>query len=470
MDMDSMDNQLQKLNHMDKKITLQITSAYGFGLLRGSVVIHATFMNQKLITPEILVKLERKELKITSDSIWLMDNATLKKSKMFNTSIKIECFHVPINKSSPNEILGYLLLKVKGAQTIDPTSNDHIENKSYKLIGSKNGSYYLNLSLRIEDYNEQAIDKSTEKIKTLKPKIKNDLKKEEIKHFEENVERVLPKAVVNNLPEQIESLTENNNSETIFTSIQKKLIEELEDWKDKQMLLFNEKMKAKKEQLTKDFNDKWSDDRKHTEEKITHDMSKCKELAEDLEKRSDMLKERDAIVTAKEQELTCQKESMENKYIGLINNMQSSNTQTINELYNTVSESEAKLHRLEKLNMLLRKENEALKYDINTNCGLQVEELEKKISNLKCKIEEENKSCMFFKERWIASVRKINQLYNKFHKTKTNKHLLDNKQNIQNMLTNQLEERQQDEQKFRTLINDLGKLRQDMINTNYLDL
>jgi len=36
-------------------------------------------MNQKLITPEILVKLERKELKITSDSIWLMDNATLKK-------------------------------------------------------------------------------------------------------------------------------------------------------------------------------------------------------------------------------------------------------------------------------------------------------------------------------------------------------------------------------------------------------
>jgi len=70
---------------------------------------------------------------------------------------------------------------------------------------------------------------------------------------------------------------------------------------------------------------------------------------------------------------------MENKYIGLINNMQSSNTQIINELYNTVSESEAKLHRLEKLNMLLRKENEALKYDINTNCGLQVEELEKKI-------------------------------------------------------------------------------------------
>lgn len=57
---------------------------------------------------------------------------------MSNTSIKIECFHVPINKSIPNKILGYLLLKVKGAQTIDPTSNDRVSNNnfifSYKSI------------------------------------------------------------------------------------------------------------------------------------------------------------------------------------------------------------------------------------------------------------------------------------------------------------------------------------------------
>lgn len=70
---------------------------------------------------------------------------------------------------------------------------------------------------------------------------------------------------------------------------------------------------------------------------------------------------------------------MENKYIGLVQNMQSSNTQTINELYNTISESEAKLHGTEKLNILLRKENEALKYDVDTNCGLLVQELEDKI-------------------------------------------------------------------------------------------
>ncbi|CAI6360696.1 unnamed protein product [Macrosiphum euphorbiae] len=468
--MDNMqdDNQLQRLSCMDKKITLQIISAYGFGLLRGSVVIHATFMKQKIITPEILVK--QNELKFSSDIIWPMDNATLKKSKMSNASIKIECFHVPINKSSPKEILGYLLLKVKGAQTIDPTSNDRIESKPYKLIGSKNGSYQLNLSLRIEDHYENAIDKSTE-IKTLKPKIKNDLKKvEEIKHIEENVEIALPKSVVNNLPEQIESLPENNNSQTILPCIQKKLIEELEDWKDKQMLLFNEKMKTKEEQLLKDFNEKWSDDRKHTEEKRTHAISKCKELARDLEKRSDTLKEKDAIVTAKELEFTSQKDSMENKFNGLVKNMLSSNVQTINELYNTISESEAKLHRSENINILLRKENEELKYDVDTNCGLQVQELEKKISYLKCKIEEANKSSMFFKERWIASVRKINQLYTKFHKIKTNKHFLSNKQNIQNILTNQLEERQPDEQKLRTLLKDLGKLRQDMINTNYLDI
>jgi len=41
---------------------------------------------------------------------------------------------------------------------------------------------------------------------------------------------------------------------------------------------------------------------------------------------------------------------------------------------------------------------------------------------------------------------------------------------IQNLLANQLEERQQDRETLRTLLNNLGKLRQDMTNINYLDL
>jgi hypothetical protein len=35
---------------------------------------------------------------------------------------------------------------------------------------------------------------------------------------------------------------------------------------------------------------------------------------------------------------------------------------------------------------------------------------------------------MLFKERWIASVRKINQMYTKLHDIKTNEHLVNNKQ------------------------------------------
>jgi len=62
-------------------------------------------------------------------------------------------------------------------------------------------------------------------------------------------------------------------------------------------------MKTKEELLLKDLNNKWSDDRKRTEEKLTHAMSKCKELANDLNKKSDMLKERDAIVASKELEV-----------------------------------------------------------------------------------------------------------------------------------------------------------------------
>ncbi|KAL5237486.1 hypothetical protein ACI65C_004896 [Semiaphis heraclei] len=433
-------------------------------------------MKDKKIIPEIPVP--QNELKITKDIVWYMNNAELKKSKMSNTSIKIECFHVPINKSSSNEMLGYLLLKLKGAQTFNPTSNDRIENESYKLIGSKNCSYHFNLSLRIEDNknNVKAIDKLTDKIKNIKPKIKDNSKnEEEIKYHDENVE----KSVVNISSEQI-NLPENDNSQKIFTCIQQKLIEELEDWKDKQMLLFNEKviillirftlqcryifyfvyftqMKTKEEQLLKDFNDKWSDNRKQSEEELTNAMSKCKELAKDLEKKSDILKEKDAIFTAKELELI------------EVADMQFSNAQKINELSDTFSELEAKLHTSEKLNILLRKENEALKYDFDTNCSLQVQELEKKIANLEYKIEETNKSCVFFKERWIASVKKLNELYSKFHETKTNKHLLKNKQNIRNIFINSLEEWLQEKQQIRTLLNGLGKLRQDMTNTNYLN-
>lgn len=70
---------------------------------------------------------------------------------------------------------------------------------------------------------------------------------------------------------------------------------------------------------------------------------------------------------------------MDHKYIGLVQNIQSSNAQTINDMSNKIFELETQLYESEKLNNLLRKENEVLKYDINTNCGLQVKELEKNI-------------------------------------------------------------------------------------------
>uniref|UniRef100_A0A2S2NP52 Centrosomal protein n=1 Tax=Schizaphis graminum TaxID=13262 RepID=A0A2S2NP52_SCHGA len=465
-----MANQLQGLESMNKKIILQINSAYGFGLVKGSIVIYATLMNQKLQTAKIPVN--QNELKIASHIVWHTDNDTLKELKMYNASIRIECFHIPIDKLSSNKKLGYLLLKIKGAQTINPTSNDRIENISYKLIGSKNCSYELNLSLRIEDLNDKTIERSPEKIKNSslinnKNKIiENCLKKiNDNKHFEEDIEMDLPKSDVNMLekinisPEKYEQQYECN------FNVQQNFIEELEDWKDKQMILFNEKMKIKEEQLLKEFNNKWSNDRKRIEDELTYAMSKCKALATDLDKMSDKLKERDAIVTAKELKLACQKDSLDKTYFGLIQNVQSSNAQLINELNNKVFEMETKLYESEKMNILLRKENEELKY--KNNSGLHVQELEKTISNLENKLEEANNSCMFFKERWIASVRKINQICTKYHGTKTDDHLLNNRQNIQNILTNQVVERQHDEEKLRTLLNDIGKLRQDMANTNY---
>jgi len=61
-------------------------------------------------------------------------------------------------------------------------------------------------------------------------------------------------------------------------------------------------------------------------------------------------------------------------------NVPSSNEQTINELSNKIVELETQLHGTDNINVLLKKENEELKYNTdNKNCGLYVHELEKKI-------------------------------------------------------------------------------------------
>lgn len=62
-------------------------------------------------------------------------------------------------------------------------------------------------------------------------------------------------------------------------------------------------MKIKEEQLLKKFNEKWLQDRKHIEEDLTHEISKCKALAENVEEMADILKEREAIVAVKELEV-----------------------------------------------------------------------------------------------------------------------------------------------------------------------
>lgn len=53
---------------------------------------------------------------------------------MSNTSVRIECINLPANKSSSNERLGYLLFKVKEAQTVNPASNDRVSNVYLKLM------------------------------------------------------------------------------------------------------------------------------------------------------------------------------------------------------------------------------------------------------------------------------------------------------------------------------------------------
>ncbi|XP_025415880.1 kinetochore protein SLK19-like isoform X2 [Sipha flava] len=468
---------------------------YGFALIKGSIVVHGTLMNKRLETK--IIPGNNNVLKFASEIVWSMDNTTLKELKMSNASIRIDCYNIPNNKFNANIRLGYLMLKVKEAQTMNPTSNDRIEVKSYKLLGSKNCSYNLKMSLYIEDFNVkdvEALSKNNQNLKITENNCINDYnnypkKDEKNKFIKENIEINLQNDDVNksenieidiknsdiSTSELIENFREKNEPPNVFNfdmqeKLKKKRNEELEHWKKEQMILFNENLKIKEEELFKQFNNKWLEERKHIEEELTQAVSTCKALTENVDVLADMVVEKDAIVTAKELEFSNHRESMDNKYISLVQKCQSSNAQIINELSDKNTQLETRLHDLEKTNILLRNENEQLKEYINLTCDLRVKHLEKTISNLENKYEEANKSCMLFKERWIASVRKINQMYTKLHDIKTNEHLVNNKQNIKNILSNNLVEQKQDEEKLKTLLIDLRKLRQDMMNSNYLDL
>lgn len=62
-------------------------------------------------------------------------------------------------------------------------------------------------------------------------------------------------------------------------------------------------MKTKEDNLLKEFNKKWFEDRKRIEDELRHNISKCKTFADNMDEMADRLKERETIITAKELEV-----------------------------------------------------------------------------------------------------------------------------------------------------------------------
>lgn len=54
---------------------------------------------------------------------------------MSQTSIKIECIYILANSST--EKLGYVLLRIKEAQTLNPMSNDQVSNIDIYTVNLK---------------------------------------------------------------------------------------------------------------------------------------------------------------------------------------------------------------------------------------------------------------------------------------------------------------------------------------------
>lgn len=61
-------------------------------------------------------------------------------------------------------------------------------------------------------------------------------------------------------------------------------------------------MKTKKEQILKEFNNKLNNNKTNIEKELSQAMEKCKKLVENLDNMADTLKDREAVLQAKELE------------------------------------------------------------------------------------------------------------------------------------------------------------------------
>ncbi|XP_050534284.1 repetitive organellar protein-like [Daktulosphaira vitifoliae] len=428
--------QTEESNSLHKIVVLNILSANGFGLIKGSIIINATLKGLKLQTPMIVVN--DNNIKVNINLRWFIDKFEFKKLRMYNESIKIECFQLPFNDPDNFEKLGYLLLKIKGAQIIQTSSSCKIENNIYKLMGTKNGKYEMTLSLRIEDNNPKITELKLKK--SLNFNIENN--SGERVHHEEDLTFNNNAALIFNETQILEQPEIILKNESECSAAQERNIKELENWMNKQIALFDEKIKILEEHLVKKLKCNCVEEKKHFENELAFQINQFKECTKSVDKLVVTLKEKEAQIASRELEL----DSYKNNLNDIIHNLQSSLLLNNAELNTTTLET---------------KHAEKSNDEIQSKFSIEILQLKNALIDLEKQYGEAHKSQMFYKECWSKAVRELNHCRTQLYRTEHNNHILNKTSNVKPVI---IDKHKKDEN-VQHLLKELIELKQKINKT-----
>ncbi|XP_069697339.1 centrosomal protein of 120 kDa-like isoform X2 [Periplaneta americana] len=201
-----------------------------------------------------------------------------------------------------------------------------------------------------------------------------------------------------------------------------RIVEELEDWKERQQKLFKEELKRKERIHLSSLTEEWKKHCLQLQKNLLRNMEKCRSLAQSLNDTTDDLRQEAFRTVEKEQYLNRFKEMAQQKYKLKVLAMREANRRLKDDLSFKIvklerekEDLEERLLKVEKENCLLKETVKAQELELDNilKTSLTKDQTAAMLQELKLleeKLEVTCKSKSFFKEQWARAVREILRL------------------------------------------------------------
>nr|CAD7455950.1 unnamed protein product [Timema tahoe] len=221
--------------------------------------------------------------------------------------------------------------------------------------------------------------------------------------------------------------------------IASKIVEELEDWKDKQQELFKAQLQRKEEDHLTVLMEEWRKKRNGIESRMNRDAELCHQLVENLNKATEDLRVKMAKNDERELELRHTRDEMEIKFTRKLQDLKDASRRMEDDIKHkeVKADLEVRLSALQQENKLLQEtlklqEQELDKMRKSSLTKDQTASLLQELRVVEEKLEAAVKSKSFFKEQWARAVREIHRIKSeKQHAIQI--HIRDSKEQLKNL-------------------------------------